>query len=198
MKGTCIFSVAAMLLLFCTGGVSSQMRGVKGTAKGLPRTDDEHPPPPSSFGHDDYHIDEGVSEEGFEEVKPHERPDIVRDGIHAHHPHHIGTDNLPIPPEHARPPPKVPGRHRSAIPRSELIHKRKYKKGDGSKKAHAYDFLYDELTELREELIDAEDTFGPDSDHEHEIQLKIRLKEKIRRSANVRACRYDRPTSHQQ
>jgi len=60
-----------------------------------------------------------------------------------------------------------------------------YKKGDGSKASHAYDYLYDELTELREELVDTEDTFGHDSDDVHEILAKIRLLEQIRRNAKV-------------
>ena len=59
------------------------------------------------------------------------------------------------------------------------------RKGDGSKPSHAYDYIFEEVDELREELIDTEDTFGHDSDEVHEMMSKIRTLEQIQRNAKM-------------
>ena len=63
--------------------------------------------------------------------------------------------------------------------------RRTHRKGDGSKPSHAYDYIFDEIDELNEELVDTEDTFGHDSDEVHEMLSKVRLLEKIQRSAKM-------------
>jgi hypothetical protein len=67
----------------------------------------------------------------------------------------------------------------------EKLHRRKYRKGDGSKDSHKYDYLVDELHELRETLIETEQTLGHDSEEGRTLQSQIRLKERIRRNAKM-------------
>ena len=75
------------------------------------------------------------------------------------------------------------------IGRGREFNKKTYRRGDGSLKSHAYDYLIDELNDLREELHDTEDTFGTESNEAHAIMSKIRLYEQIRRGAKVRIAR---------
>lgn len=120
------------------------------------------------------------------EVNPHEDPNhdhpqkehLLRDH-EAHHalgqrPHEDGSKPIRDAPSHV-------GRRHSR-PRKR---KTNHRKGDGSKPSHAYDYIFDETEELREELIDTEDTFGHESDEVHEIMSKIRTLEQIQRDAKM-------------
>ena len=96
-------------------------------------------------------------------------------------------EDMPGPP-HFDPPAHPHGaRDAAGRPRASESFHRHYQKGDGSKPSHKYDYVIDELIELREELVDTEDTFGHDSDEAHVLEAKVRLKEQIRRNAKVRA-----------
>jgi len=97
--------------------------------------------------------------------RPHEDGSLPQHHEPRHHnPSHVGR-------RHSRP----GGRRR----------KRHNRKGDGSQPSHAYDYIFDEIDELREELIDTEDTFGHDSDEVHEMMSKVRLLEQIQRNAKM-------------
>ncbi len=94
---------------------------------------------------------------------------------------HEGALHPPAVPRH--PPSHVGGRRHSRPGRRKRTPE--HRKGDGSKPSHAYDYIFDEIEELKEEIIDTEDTFGHDSDEVHEFLSKLRTLEQIQRNAEM-------------
>ena len=119
-----------------------------------------------------------------DDLRNHPDPAHLLRDHEAHHadgelPHADGSE--PEPPRRHSKPSHVGGSRRRRRRRRRETHP----KGDGSKPSHAYDYIYDELEEMREELIDTEDTFGHDSDEVYEIMSKMRTLEQIQRNSKM-------------
>ena len=115
--------------------------------------------------------DDGNMPERPEHPPHHERPE---------HPAHPARPEHPEHPEHPE-----PHNHRPSHVGGRRRRRRNQRKGDGSQPSHAYDYLFEEIEDLREELVDTEDTFGFDSDEVHDMMAKLRLLEQIKRNAEM-------------